>query len=185
MQVRTGTDADAAAAAQVVRRVLHEHGLPFEPRSLDADILQPDAHYRAGGGAFFVATDTSGRLVGTAALARTGHASGEVRKMFLLPEARGHGTGQALLDAVLDAARARGLEQLTLTTRRRYDRAIRLYERAGFRPAGTAARARGGDPGLTYALDLTATEAVAERVPGRPAGRRRYLQPAPTPSLAA
>jgi GNAT superfamily N-acetyltransferase len=117
--------------------------------------------------------DDDGGVVGTAALQLTGPASGELRKMFLLPRARGRGMGRALLDAVLDAARARGLERLTLTTRHRYDRAIRLYERAGFRPVGSARQPRGGDRGLTYQLEL-----VPGRVPARPAGRpRRVLVP--------
>ena len=172
MRIRNGSDTDAAAAAIVVQRVLHEHGLPFEPRGLDADILAPGAHYGASGGAFFVAVDAAERVVGTAGLLRTGPSSGEVRKMFLLPEARGQGVGRALLDAVLDAARTRGLERLTLTTRHRYDRAIRLYERAGFRPAGSAREPRAGDPGLTYALRLAPER---DRVPSRPAGGRRRL----------
>ncbi|HEU4397458.1 MAG TPA: GNAT family N-acetyltransferase [Actinomycetota bacterium] len=172
MRIRNGSDADAAAAAALVQRVLHEHGLPFEPRGLDADILAPDAHYGAGGGAFFVAVDPADRVVGTAGLLRTGPASGEVRKMFLLPEARGQGVGRALLDAVLDAARTRGLERLTLTTRHRYDRAIRLYERAGFRAAGSAQEPRAGDPGLTYALRLAPE---GDRAPSRPADGRRRL----------
>jgi putative acetyltransferase len=172
MRIRDGGDADAAAAAEVVQRVLHEHGLPFEPRGLDADIVAPGAHYQGSGGAFFVAVDGTERVVGTAGLLRTGPRSGEVRKMFLLPEARGQGAGRALLDAVLQAARARGLERLTLTTRRRYDRAIRLYERAGFRPAGSAPEPRAGDPGLTYALHLAPAR---DRTPSRPAGRRRRL----------
>jgi putative acetyltransferase len=175
MSVRPGTDADAAAAADLVQRVLQEHGLPFEPTGADADLLAPAAHYAAGGGAFYVATDASGRIVGTAALQRTGPASGEVRKMFLLPEARGNGTGRALLDAVLGAARARRLQRLTLSTRQRYDRAIRMYERAGFRLVGWAPQARNGERGLIYELDL------GERsTPGRPAGLpRRALIPTP------
>jgi putative acetyltransferase len=172
MLIRTGSDADAAAAATVVQRVLHEHGLPFDPRRLDADILAPDAHYTASGGAFFVAVDAADRVVGTAGLLCTGPASGEVRKMFLLPEARGQGVGRALLEAVLEAARSRGLERLTLTTRTRYDRAIRLYERAGFRPVGAGRRKRAGDPGIAYALRLAPER---ERVPSRPAGRRRRV----------
>jgi putative acetyltransferase len=177
MRIRAGSDADAAAAAAVVQRVLHEHGLPFEPRRLDADILAPDAFYTASGGAFFVAVDAAGLVVGTAGLLRTGPVSGEVRKMFLAPEARGRGVGRALLDAVLEAAKARRLERLTLTTRHRFDRAIRLYERAGFRPAGQAGAARNGDPGLTYTLRLAPE---GDRVPGRPAGRRRRLVLAPS-----
>jgi len=177
MLVRPGTGADAAAAAALVRQVLMEHGLPFDPWDLDADILAPEAHYAAGGGAFYVATDAGGRIVGTAALQRTGPSSGEVRKMFLLPEARGNGTGRALLDAVLAAARARQLERVTLTTRHRYGRAIRMYERAGFRLVGSALRPRGGDLGLVYELDL-----AGQGTPGRPAGLpRRPL----TPVLAA
>jgi putative acetyltransferase len=174
MRIRNGTDADTTAAAAVVRRVLREHGLPFAPRRLDADILAPASSYGGSGGAFFVAVDGADRVVGTAGLLRTGPTSGEVRKMFLLPEARGRGVGRALLDAVLEAARDRGLRRLELTTRHRYDRAIRLYERAGFRPAGTAGRHRGGDPGVTYTLEL-ATE--RGRVRSRPAGRRRFLLP--------
>jgi putative acetyltransferase len=173
MPVRPGTDADAAAAAEVVRQVLWEHGLPFEPRRLDADLLAPQAHYAHRGGAFYVATDAGGRIIGTAALERTGPASGEVRKMFLLPEARGNGIGRALLDAVLAAARARRLERVTLRTRHRYDRAIRMYERAGFRLAGSARQARNGELGLIYELDLG-----DQATPGRPAGLpRRSLLP--------
>jgi putative acetyltransferase len=177
MRIRGGDDADAVAAAAVVRQVLHEHGLPFDPHGLDADILAPGARYNAGGGAFFVAVDGADRVVGTAGLLRTGPTSGEVRKMFLLPEARGHGVGRALLDAVLDAARARGLERLTLTTRSRYGRAIRLYERAGFRPAGRAAEPRAGDPGIAYQLRLAPE---GDRAPSRPAVRRRTLALLPT-----
>jgi putative acetyltransferase len=175
MPVRPGTDADAAAAADLVQRVLQEHGLPFEPTGVDADLLTPAAHYTARGGAFYVATDASGRIVGTAALQRTGPASGEVRKMFLVPEARGNGIGRALLDTVLGAARARRLERVTLSTRQRYGRAIRMYERAGFRLVGSAHQPRNGERGLAYELDLG-----EGRLPGRPAGfPRRSLIPTP------
>lgn len=187
MPIRPGTDADAADAADVVRQVLSEHGLRFEPCRLDADLLAPESHYRARGGAFYVATDAAGRIVGTAALERTGPASGEVRKMFLLPEARGNGIGRALLDAVLTAARARRLGRLTLHTRHRYDRAIRMYERAGFRLVGPARQPRNGELGLAYELDLGSGDVPARPatleghdVPARPAGLpRRSLVPTP------
>jgi hypothetical protein len=42
MLIRDGSDAESAAA--VVQRVLHQHGLPFEPRRLDGD---RDGHDRA------------------------------------------------------------------------------------------------------------------------------------------
>jgi GNAT superfamily N-acetyltransferase len=156
MRIRPATDADSTAMAGVVQQVLHEHGLPFDPFLLDADILTPEATYWAGGGALFVAVDSHDHLVGTAGLLRTAPGCGEVRKMFLLPAARGFGTGRALLNAVLDAACSRGLKRLTLTTRQRYHRAIRLYEQTGFRPVGPAGRLRGDDLGVTYELELPA-----------------------------
>ena len=52
MPVRPATAADAAADADLVQRVLQEHGLPFEPAGADADLLAPAAHYAARGGAF-------------------------------------------------------------------------------------------------------------------------------------
>jgi putative acetyltransferase len=159
--IRRGTAADAAAASGLVARVLDEHGLAFDPDRLDTDIVAPQAHYEASGGAFFVAVDRYGALVGTAALLLTGRSRGELRKLFLLPQARGCGLGRLLLDAVLDAARARGLRQLTLTTRECYGPAMRLYERSGFRRVGVAQRWRGNYPGLTYALDLDVFAAAA------------------------
>jgi putative acetyltransferase len=148
--------------------VLFEHGLPFEPRELDREILAPDRVFKASGGAFFVAMDDEGRPVGTAGLVLTDRGLGEVRKLFVLPDVRGRGVGRALLDAVLAAARERGLERLQLVTRGRYDRAIRLYERVGFRRVGQAAKRRAGEPGLVFEL----------RLDGAPEGRPAGLPPA-------
>jgi putative acetyltransferase len=161
MRIRVGGDADAGAAIGVVHHVLFEHGLEFEPRRLDHEILAPDRYFKASGGEFFVAVDDSGRTVGTAGLLIISPGTGELRKLFVLPEMRGLGIGRALLEAVAEAARERGLQRLTLTTRDRYDTAIRLYERFGFRRVGVAAHRRGGDAGQVYAVDLGG-------VPGRP-----------------
>jgi putative acetyltransferase len=154
MRIRVGGNADAGAAIGVVHHVLFEHGLTFEPRLYDHEVLAPDRYFKASGGEFFVAVDDAGRTVGTAGLFVTSPEAGELRKLFVLPEVRGQGAGAALVAAVIDAAAARGLRRLTLTTRDRYRAAIRLYERFGFRPAGVAAHRRGGDAGQVYTLDL-------------------------------
>ncbi|HKE99533.1 MAG TPA: GNAT family N-acetyltransferase [Actinomycetes bacterium] len=166
MRVRIGGNGDAAAAIGIVHHVLHEHGLPFEPRELDREVLAPDRVFKASGGAFFVAVDDEGRPVGTAGLLLTDPGAGEIRKLFVLPRARGRGVGRALLDAVLAAARERGLERLRLVTRGRYDRAIELYERVGFRRVDQAGTRRAGEPGLVFELRLDRSPAPE----GRPAG---------------
>lgn len=54
--------------------------------------------------------------------------------LALLPEARGRGTGRALLSAYLDAAAARGVPGLQLSTTERHVAAGRSYAASGFQP---------------------------------------------------
>jgi len=58
--------------------------------------------------------------------------------MFVLPEARGRGIARALVEAVLEQARATpGMRVVQLTVTESNAPAIRLYESCGFRPFGT------------------------------------------------
>lgn len=59
-----------------------------------------------------------------------------VRSMAVAPAARGRRAGELLLKRVEEFAAARGHRRLTLTTTPFLSRAIRLYERAGFRRGG-------------------------------------------------
>lgn len=52
------------------------------------------------------------------------------------PDARGLGVGSALLDAIVDEARRRGLAEVRLDVIDRNTRARALYVRTGFRPVG-------------------------------------------------
>jgi len=56
--------------------------------------------------------------------------------MWVAPEARGHGIGGALVDAVADWARSQGLKQLVLDVIEDNEPAIALYRRKGFKPTG-------------------------------------------------
>ena len=84
---------------------------------------------------FLLARDGAARPVGCAALAIRGD-HGEVKSMFVAPEARGSGLGGRLLGAVEARARAEGVARLMLETGRVLHAARRLYERAGFTPRG-------------------------------------------------
>ena len=58
----------------------------------------------------------------------------EMKRLYVQPAARGSGLGQALVDAVLAAARDAGYRSLRLdTVRSEHEAAIRLYRRLGFR----------------------------------------------------
>lgn len=56
----------------------------------------------------------------------------EVKRMFVLPEHRGHGYARALLGALEEAARATGYRRVLLETGVAQPEAIGLYESAGY-----------------------------------------------------
>jgi ribosomal protein S18 acetylase RimI-like enzyme len=66
---------------------------------------------------------------------KTGH-TGELGAMYVRAKARGTGLADALVEAVIDQAVKSGAEQIKLTVNAENPRAIRLYERHGFRTIG-------------------------------------------------
>ncbi|MCP3969909.1 MAG: GNAT family N-acetyltransferase [Rhodobacteraceae bacterium] len=70
-------------------------------------------------------------VLGTGALADKGK-YGEVKSMFVSPEARGTGTGAAILATIETEARTGSQAYLRLETAPELSAAIRLYQRAGF-----------------------------------------------------
>jgi len=100
-------------------------------------------HERAAGGACgderatFIA-ERDGQWIGLATgLAADPDGSGPVLVgMFVEPAERGRRVGVALVEAVTAWARAHGATRLSLWATSTNARAIALYERCGFRPAG-------------------------------------------------
>ena len=116
--------------------------------ALDAELSgrypEPGAtHFRldpsevAPGAGVFVVARWRGRPVGCGALrslAELGPRVGELKRMYVTPDARGRGVGRALLERLEGEARALGLERLVLETGTRQEEALALYRRAGYAP---------------------------------------------------
>jgi len=96
------------------------------------------------------------RVVGTVSAVPRGREL-YVRSMAVVPSARGRSAGELLLRRVEEFALAHGHERLTLTTTPFLSRAIRLYERAGFRPTGRALELF-GTPLFEMSKDLSARD---------------------------
>ncbi len=119
------------ALLQEQLRHMHELGPPESVHALDLDKL------RRPGITFWSAWDGA-LLLGCGALMQLDPRHGEVKSMRT-PEARRRtGAGRALLMHIIDTARARGYERLSLETGSvaAFVPAHRLYESAGFTRTG-------------------------------------------------
>ncbi|MCP1727071.1 putative acetyltransferase [Natronospira proteinivora] len=141
--IRPWTPADREASLSVLGRVLREYGLNFEPEEADRDVVDVQGHYWDIGGEFWV-IEEQGELLGTAAFyPLEGRPEvAEIRKMYLLPRARGQGLGRWLLRFLEDRARERGYSHARLETAAVLKEAIALYESAGYTSAPDAVATR-------------------------------------------
>ena len=83
-----------------------------------------------------VARDDDGKALGCGALRSLGDDVAEVKRMYVVPAARGRGVSKAVLAAPEAAARERGWTTLRLETGPRQPEAVGLYSTAGYRPIG-------------------------------------------------
>lgn len=86
-----------------------------------------------------IAIDTGQRVLGTLTWHLKGESWGHLRGMAVLPEFQGTGVAQALLDRALAALRQEGCHRVTLRTTEPLARAVRFYEKNGFRDSGIRA----------------------------------------------
>jgi GNAT superfamily N-acetyltransferase len=113
---------------------------------------EPGAHPSAADvGVVLVARDDDGTALGCGALRALGDGVAEVKRMYVVPAARGRGVSHAVLGALEDAARERGWTTLRLETGPRQPEAIGLYTSAGYGPV-EAFGAYVGDPDAEESL---------------------------------
>lgn len=152
MHLRPAVNGDTESIRQVVFTVLEEYGLVAEPQERDADLDDVEAGYIRPGGLFDVLVTDDDRIVGTMGLVPLREGVCELRKMYLLPEVRGHGWGKRMMEHVLDRARDLGFKRVELETAAVLVEAIGLYTRYGFTPM--APKETGSRCDQAMALDL-------------------------------
>jgi GNAT superfamily N-acetyltransferase len=120
-----------------VRRLVTAHGdaradVPGVEYVYADAARMPGPYVPPRGGIWLAVANEQG--VGCVALREIDEQVGEVKRMFVDAEWRGHGVGRALLHALIVGARARGYTTLRLGTLQDMDAAQSLYRSLGFTP---------------------------------------------------
>lgn len=113
---------------QFLRNVFPESGKALEPEGRHAAFADIDGNF-AGFWCLFDGED----LIGTAAVKKLDETVCELKAMYLYKRYHGKGLGRRLAETALSFARDTGFEKMVLDTVSTYERAIRLYEKLGFR----------------------------------------------------
>jgi GNAT superfamily N-acetyltransferase len=78
----------------------------------------------------------------------------EIKRMYVLPEARGKGFARRVLSALEDRARSLGATQVVLETGQRQPEAIKLYESSGYHRIAGFGHYRDAPLSLSFAKQL-------------------------------
>ena len=117
----------AAMVAEVTG--LYGGSLEEDPRSPSAT----PADFSPPGGACLVGFGEDGAAACVGGVKRLDDQTAEIKRMYVVPEARGRGAARALLAALEDAARELGYTRVRLDTGPDQRHARALYESAGYR----------------------------------------------------
>ncbi|MFI5274651.1 MAG: GNAT family N-acetyltransferase [Ktedonobacterales bacterium] len=161
IQIRRAAAEDSGAIAALLHAAFVEYEPLYTPAGFAATTPAGDqlARRLAEGPLWLALLGTS--VVGTVGVIARSEAV-YVRGMAVLPAARGRRMGEALLSQVERYAVAQGAAQLTLSTTPFLTRAIRLYERLGFRRSDDGPQDLYGTPLFTMVKLLAAREAPEE-----------------------
>jgi ribosomal protein S18 acetylase RimI-like enzyme len=129
-RIRPFAPADQPAARALILAGLREHWGRLEP-ALNADLDDITASYLTPGHVFLIA-EVGHTLVGAGAL-KIENDCGQIVRVSVRLRWRQRGIGRALVAALLEAARARGLVRVWMETNDDWHEAIDLYQCSGFR----------------------------------------------------
>lgn len=129
------SESDIEAVRALFKAYADWLGLDLLYQGFAGELAGLPGNYAPPRGELLLARDTQGLAVGCVGL-RPLDAEGccEMKRLYVAPEARGHGLGRALVSAVISEATRIGYRDLMLDSLPKLAQATELYERMGFRP---------------------------------------------------
>ncbi len=148
--IRPVTEDDWRVMRDIRLEALREDPTAFGSSSArEAVFTEADWRRRAGGHGFFAYLAELGPgPVGIVGGIEEAPGTAQLVSMWVRPQARGRQVGVALIEAVVDWARAQRMTRLVLWVTETNKPARRLYERSGFTPNG-ARQPLPSDPAVT------------------------------------
>ncbi len=122
-----------AEARRLVREYAASLGVDLSFQDFDREVASLEHEYGPPDGHFLLAVD-DGRFVGCGGFRRLTASACEMKRLYVVPSARGTGAGRALAMALIAEARRRGYEAMLLDTLPSMQGAQRLYASLGFEP---------------------------------------------------
>ena len=119
--------------AVILAKFMAAGGPAFAPSDLLASFW-PNLHkVLPPTGRLVLVHDEAGRLVGCVTLHQARPDAGELKRLYVRPEANGHGLGRKIVGVVMQAARDMGWTTILATAVRGNGEMTRLFESIGFR----------------------------------------------------
>ncbi len=118
---------DLAAVRELIIEYASSLGVDLSFQHIEDELASLETFYNA----ILVANEHDG-LAGCVALRHIDDDVCEMKRLYIRPHFRGRGIGRQLVQAIIDAARARGYARMRLDTLPSMNDAKRLYESFGF-----------------------------------------------------
>jgi GNAT superfamily N-acetyltransferase len=128
--------ADASPAADLVAAMVAEMATIYGPIDRPGMPSATPADFAPPHGTFLVGFDDSGSPVCAGGVKRLDDETAEIKRMYVVPTARGRGHARVLLGALEAAARDLGYRVARLDTGPQQPHAQAMYESAGYGPIG-------------------------------------------------
>lgn len=143
------TDVDAVALMRGLDADLHA-------RYPEADAINGlDPSDAESSRLIFLVAYTDERPVACGAVRELDQATGEVKRMFVVPGRRGQGFARAILDALESHARASGYSTLKIETGTKQPEAAALYRSCGYREIPLFGKYIGNPYSMCFAKEIT------------------------------
>ncbi len=123
-------NAHGEIANKIIFSVLNEYGIGGFTHHSDNSLDEIEKSF--AGGFFGLIKNESEEIVGTFGLYQLSETNCEIRKMYLLPKARGKGLGKWMVKFLIEKAKELGYQKIELDTASVLLEAIQLYKKMGF-----------------------------------------------------